>query len=54
MPFDGWNECPEVKDMMAICKYWHEKPNNERRTKPEPENRFLCLNSHRFDSIILK
>ncbi len=25
VPFGGWNECPDVEDMMAICKYWYEK-----------------------------
>lgn len=25
VPFGGWNECPEVKEMMAVCKYWFEK-----------------------------
>lgn len=25
VPFGGWNECPDVKEMMAICKYWFEK-----------------------------
>ncbi|MDE7478442.1 MAG: DUF4253 domain-containing protein [Lachnospiraceae bacterium] len=25
VPFGGWNECPEVVKMMAICKYWFEK-----------------------------
>lgn len=25
VPFGGWNECPEVETMMAICKYWYEK-----------------------------
>lgn len=25
VPFGGWNECPSVESMMAICKYWHEK-----------------------------
>ncbi len=23
--FGGWNDCPEVKEMMAVCKYWYEK-----------------------------
>lgn len=25
VPFGGWNECPEVEKMMAVCKYWYEK-----------------------------
>ncbi|MFG6368267.1 MAG: DUF4253 domain-containing protein [Lachnospiraceae bacterium] len=25
VPFGGWNDCPNVEDMMAICKYWFEK-----------------------------
>lgn len=25
IPFGGWNECPDVQDMTAICKYWYEK-----------------------------
>ncbi len=25
VPFGGWNECPEVEEMMAVCKYWFEK-----------------------------
>lgn len=25
VPFGGWNECPEVETMMAVCKYWFEK-----------------------------
>lgn len=25
VPFGGWNECPKVKEMMAVCKYWYEK-----------------------------
>ncbi len=25
IPFGGWNECPEVKTMMAVCKYWFER-----------------------------
>ncbi len=25
VPFGGWNECPGVEEMMAICKYWYEK-----------------------------
>lgn len=25
VPFGGWNECPGVEEMMAICKYWFEK-----------------------------
>lgn len=25
VPFGGWNECPEVEKMLAICKYWFEK-----------------------------
>lgn len=25
VPFGGWNDCPEVKEMMAVCKYWYEK-----------------------------
>lgn len=24
-PFGGWNECPDVEDIMAVCKYWYEK-----------------------------
>lgn len=25
VPFGGWNDCPAVPEMMAICKYWFEK-----------------------------
>lgn len=25
VPFGGWNDCPDVEDMTAICKYWYEK-----------------------------
>lgn len=25
IPFGGWNECPPIEMMMAICKYWYEK-----------------------------
>lgn len=25
VPFGGWNECPDVETMMAVCKYWFEK-----------------------------
>ncbi|MCM1112203.1 MAG: DUF4253 domain-containing protein [Muribaculum sp.] len=25
VPFGGWNDCPEVEKMMAVCKYWFEK-----------------------------
>lgn len=25
VPFGGWNECPEVEKMMAVCKHWFEK-----------------------------
>lgn len=25
VPFGGWNECPGVEEMMAVCKYWFEK-----------------------------
>lgn len=25
VPFGGWNECPDAKEMMAVCKYWFEK-----------------------------
>lgn len=25
VPFCGWNSCPEVPDMIAICKYWQEQ-----------------------------
>lgn len=25
VPFGGWNECPEVEQMLAVCKYWYEK-----------------------------
>ena len=25
VPFGGWNDCPRVEEMMAICKYWFEK-----------------------------
>lgn len=24
LPFCGWNECPNVDDMIAICKYWYD------------------------------
>ena len=25
VPFGGWNECPAVEEMLAVCKYWFEK-----------------------------
>ena len=25
LPMGGWNECPQAKDMMAICRIWYEK-----------------------------
>ena len=25
VPFGGWNDCPDVEKMMAICKHWYEK-----------------------------
>lgn len=25
IPFGGWNECPDERDMMAVCKYWYEQ-----------------------------
>lgn len=25
VPFGGWNDCPGVEEMMAVCKYWFEK-----------------------------
>lgn len=25
IPFGGWNDCPAIEMMMAICKYWYEK-----------------------------
>lgn len=25
VPFGGWNDCPDVEDMTAICKYWYQK-----------------------------
>lgn len=25
VPFGGWNECPEVGQMLPICRYWYEK-----------------------------
>lgn len=25
VPFGGWNECPEVEEMLAVCKYWYQK-----------------------------
>ncbi len=25
VPFGGWNDCPDVEDMTAICKYWYLK-----------------------------
>ena len=25
VPFGGWNDCPAVEDMVAVCKYWYEK-----------------------------
>lgn len=24
LPFCGWNECPDVDEMIAICKYWYD------------------------------
>lgn len=23
LPFCGWNECPETKEMIAMCEYWY-------------------------------
>lgn len=25
LPIGGWNECPDVEEMMAVCRYWHEE-----------------------------
>lgn len=25
VPFGGWNDCPSVTEMAAVCKYWFEK-----------------------------
>lgn len=25
VPIGGWNECPDVVDMMEICRYWYEE-----------------------------
>ena len=25
LPFCGWNGCPVVDDMIAVCKYWYER-----------------------------
>lgn len=25
VPFGGWNECPKVEQMLAVCKYWYQK-----------------------------
>ncbi len=25
VPFGGWNDCPDVEEMTAVCKYWFEK-----------------------------
>lgn len=25
LPMGGWNDCPDSKEMTAICKYWYEK-----------------------------
>lgn len=25
LPFCGWNSCPKVDDMIAICRYWYEQ-----------------------------
>lgn len=25
LPMGGWNECPDNKEMMAICRYWYEQ-----------------------------
>lgn len=25
LPFGGWNECPDTKELMAVTKYWYEK-----------------------------
>ncbi len=25
IPFGGWNECPDTKNLMAVCKYWFEE-----------------------------
>lgn len=25
LPFGNWNECPDTKVLMALCKYWFEK-----------------------------
>ena len=24
LPMGGWNECPQAKDMMAVCRHWYE------------------------------
>ena len=24
IPMGGWNDCPDAKDMLAVCKYWYE------------------------------
>lgn len=25
LPFCGWNDCPDVDDMISVCKYWYEE-----------------------------
>ena len=25
IPFGGWNECPDAKEMTSICKYWYDQ-----------------------------
>jgi hypothetical protein len=25
LPVGNWNECPSASEMMAVCRYWHEK-----------------------------
>lgn len=25
LPFCGWNDCPNVDDMISVCKYWYEE-----------------------------
>lgn len=25
IPMGGWNECPEVSEMMEVCRYWYEQ-----------------------------
>ncbi len=25
IPFGGWNDCPDIDDIISVCKYWNDK-----------------------------